>query len=127
MHRCVPSVPPDNNLPPIFIAVNPTAEPIKVALRLRGKKRQNVFYDNRGFANQSHKFDVILHNIDGGCILRKCKHPAPSLDDIDPLFYSTYVAAIHGAKLHRELDLSHFDVSFCSQVYHLIQKYWSFF
>jgi hypothetical protein len=29
--------------------------------------------------------------------------------------------------MHRELDLSHLDVSLCNQVYCLIQKYWSVF
>jgi hypothetical protein len=56
---------------------NPTPEPIHVAPMSRGKKRPNVFYDDRGFPNQLHDFDVTLHNINGGCILRKRKHPTP--------------------------------------------------
>jgi hypothetical protein len=57
---------------------------------VRGKKRQNVFYDDGGYPDQSHDFDVLLHNIDGGTILQKRKHPAPPLDDIDPRFFAVY-------------------------------------
>jgi hypothetical protein len=127
MHRRVPSIPPHIYLPPISTAVEPTAKPIRVALRMRGKRRPNVFYDDQGFADQSHELDIILHNIDSGTILHKRKHPAPPLDDINPLFYALYVEAIHGAKLRKELDLSHLDIFLCKQVYRLLQKYWSVF
>ena len=127
MHRCVPFIPPNNDPPCIVTAFDPTAKPIRVSPRTRGKKCWNIFYDNRSFFNQSLIFNVILHNINGGCILCKYKHPAPSLRDINPLFYSPYAAAIHGAKLRRDLDLSHLDISLRNWVYHLIQKYWSVF
>jgi hypothetical protein len=91
------------------------------------KHRQNVFQDDCGFPDQSHDFNVILHSIDGGNILRKCKHPTPPLDKIDPLFASTYVEKLYGKKLCSELDLSHLNNHVCSLVYCLIQKYWSVF
>ncbi len=74
MHRRVLFVPPDTDPPPIFTVVDPTTKPIWVAPRTRGKKRPNVFYDDCGFTNQSQKFDIILHNVDSGCILRKRKN-----------------------------------------------------
>jgi hypothetical protein len=94
---------------------------------VRGKKRQNVFYDDRGYPDQSHDFDVLLHNIGGGTILRKRKHPAPPLDDIDPRFFAVYDETAHGATLRKLLDLSHLDTSVQNKVYRLIQKYWSVF
>ena len=92
-----------------------------------GKKRQNVFNDDRGYPDQLHDFDVLLHNIDGGTILQKCKHLAPPLNEIDPRFFAVYDEAAHGATLRKLLDLSHLDTSVQNTIYRLIQKYWSFF
>jgi hypothetical protein len=39
-----------------------------------------------GSPDQSHDFDILLHNIDGGTVLHKHKHAAHALDDIDPAF-----------------------------------------
>ena len=78
---------------------------------MRGQKRKNVFYDDRGFPDQSHEFDIVLRNIDGGTVLRKRKHPAPALDEIAPEFFSEYDESLHGAKLRKELDLSHLNLS----------------
>jgi hypothetical protein len=78
----------------------------------KGSKRaKNVFHDDCSFPNQSHKFDTILHSINGRCILCKCKHPAPPIDTINPNFHAVYDKALHGAKLHKELDLSYLDPS----------------
>jgi hypothetical protein len=68
----------------------PLAEPIRVARKIQGRKQQNVFLDDRGFPDQSHDFNVVLHNVTGGPILRKRKHPAPDINNIDPRFASTY-------------------------------------
>jgi hypothetical protein len=128
MHWGIPIALPDSYpAPPIFTASDPTAEPICVAPRSCGKKRPNVFYNDRGFPDQSHDFDVVLHNIDGGCILCKRKHPTPPLNKIDPSFFAWYDETTHGAKLRKELDLSHLDASVRNMVYRLIQKYWSIF
>ena len=123
---CRLPTPPDTFQPPVFSTL-PTAEPIRVATRVCGAKRKNVFYDDHGFPDQSHDFDVLLHNTDGGTVLHKGKHPAPALDDIDRHFVSTYCKATHGARLWTELDLSHLDCTVRNQVYPLIQHYWSVF
>ncbi len=68
---------PDFDRPGVFASADPSCEPIRVARKIRGKKRPNVFLDDRGFPYQSHEFDVILHNVEGGPILRKRKHAAP--------------------------------------------------
>jgi hypothetical protein len=94
---------------------------------VRGKKHPNVFYDDRRYPNQSNEFDVLLHNIDGGAILHKRKHPFPPLDDIDPKFFAVYDEATHGANLGKQLNLSHLDSTIQDKVYCLIQKYWSVF
>jgi len=91
------------------------------------KRARNVFHDDRGFPDQLHEFDTVLHNINGGCILRKRKHPAPLIDDIDPKSHTVYDETLHGAKLRKELNLSHLDPSLQATVYSLIQKYWSVF
>jgi hypothetical protein len=67
----------------------PHGEPICVARKLRGKKQSNIFLDDCGFPDQFHEFDIILHNTKGSPILRKRKHPASPLEDIDPRFKET--------------------------------------
>ena len=84
-------------------------------------------HHTRGFPDQSNKFDIILHNVEGGPILRRRKHPAPPLDDIDPRFHAVYDESLHGEKLRKELDLSHLPIGLRTKVYALLQKYWSVF
>ena len=111
----------------VFTSTDPSGEPIRVARKIRGKKRPNVFLDDRGFPDQFHEFDVILHKVEGGPILRKRKHAAPPLDDIDPRFLSQYDEKIHGEKLRKEIDLSHLNGTTRDLVYKLLQKCWSVF
>jgi hypothetical protein len=94
---------------------------------MHGKRRSYVFLDNRGFPNQSHKFDVILHNTKGGPILCKSKHPAPPLNDVDPRFEAHYNKARHTEQLHSELHLSHLELPIPDHLYSLLQNYWSVF
>jgi hypothetical protein len=115
---------PDSNPPLVFTTEAPSAEPIQVAQKIRGKKCLNVFLDNRGFPDKSHEFNVILHNIQGGPILRKRTHTAPPIDKIDPRFHLYYDEKHHGKKLHKELNLSHLDSVMRDLVYNLLQKYW---
>ena len=58
--------------------------------------------DDCGFPDQSDDYDMLLHNVDGGTILRKLKHPAPSLDDPDPCFHFPFEEALHGNRLVRQ-------------------------
>jgi hypothetical protein len=38
---------------------------------------KNMFINNRGFPDQSDKFDILLHNIDGGPVLQKLNSLTP--------------------------------------------------
>jgi hypothetical protein len=61
--------------------------PIQVALKPKSRKRaKNVFFDNRGFPDESEEYDICLSNIDGGAMLRWRKYAYPHLNMIDPLF-----------------------------------------
>ena len=75
------------NCPPTRVADKP-----KHCQRLN-----NVFVDDRGFPDESEHYENLLHNIDGGPILRKLKHPPPSLDEVDTKFFSNYDESKHGA------------------------------
>jgi hypothetical protein len=90
-------------------------------------KCKNVFLDDRGFPNQSDKFNSLLHNIDGRTILRKRKRPAPKLNEINSRFHMVYDEKFHGEQLCKDLDLSHLEPSLQTKVYGLIQKYYSVF
>ena len=85
------------------------AESIWVAHKPKTKKRvHNVFYDNRGFPDQSDEYDYLLHSVDGGPVLRKLRHPAPDLEGpVDPSFLSVFNPDVHESQLREELDLSH--------------------
>ncbi len=86
-----------------------------------------MFYDNRGFPDESEAYDELLHNIDGGVILRKKKFPTPPLDVEDPAFNWVYSDELHGDKLKTELDLSHLDADKAAALVALIKQYWCVF
>jgi hypothetical protein len=103
--------------PPVCLADKPK----------RRKRSPNVFVNNRGFPDKTEHYDALLRNINGGVILRKLKHPPPSLDEVDPLFLHRYNKATHGEQMRRNLDLSHLEPHIPNRVYALVMKYWSVF
>jgi hypothetical protein len=86
-----------------------------------------VFVNSRGFPDKSEYYKILLHNIDGGPILRKLKHPSPALDEVDPTFFCAYDKSKHGAQLTKDLGLLHLEPDVREQVYALVKKYWSVF
>ncbi len=109
---------------------DPTAGllPICLADKLKQCRRiSNIFIDDRGFPDESDHYDSLLHNIEGGPILHKVKHPPPPLDEVDPTFYSAYDDSKHGEQLKQDLDLSHLDPHLQEKIYALVKKYWSVF
>ena len=105
--------------------IDPTLAPIRVAPKPKRRKRtNNVFLDDRGFKDLSDDYDHVLHDVDGGPILRKLRHPAPALDaDIDPAFHSPFVPAKHEDQMHKDLDLSHLDPNLQEKICAIIKKY----
>jgi len=75
------SQPPAMDCPPIRVANKPK----------RRRRLHNIFVDDRGFPNESEYYENLLHNIDGGPILRKLKHPPPLLDEVDPEFFTGHI------------------------------------
>jgi hypothetical protein len=113
------------------VAVPPTLPlgfPIWVAAKHKGRGwLKNVFVDDQGFPDQSDEYNMLLHNINGGPILRKLKHPPPPLDVSNPWFHFPFDKALHGGRLREQLDLSHLDSSIQLAVTNLVKKYWSVF
>lgn len=72
----------------------------------KGKRRPNVFVDDRGFPDQSDEFDTLLHSINGGPVLRKRKHPPRPLDELDPAFADPFDEAKHGEMFRSEFQPS---------------------
>ena len=93
----------------------------------KGKKRENVFYDDRGFPDQSEGFDYLLHRTGGGKVIRKRLHPAPSLDKVDQKFNTPFDEKKHGEKLRRELKVDHLPPDLQKDLTELIKKYWPVF
>jgi hypothetical protein len=78
----------------------------------------NVFLNDRGFPDQSDKYNHVLHNVEGGPILRKLCHPMPNLDnDINPAFYAPFVPVKHEDQMSKDLDLSHLDSDLQEKIY----------
>jgi hypothetical protein len=104
-------------------------EPIRVAHKPKRQKRfHNVFYDDRGFPDQSDEFNYLLHSVDGGPVLRKLQHPAPDLEGpVDPNFLLVFNPDVHESQLRDELDLSHFSLDVQDWIYDLIREFWSVF
>ncbi len=104
-------------LPPICVADKPKCQ----------KQMPNVFVDDRGFPDKSKYYENLLHNVEGGPILCKLKHPPPLFDEVDPTFFCAYDKSTHGEQLQRDLDLSHLEPHVHDKVYAIVQKYWSVF
>jgi hypothetical protein len=68
-----------------------------------------------------------MHNIDGGVILRKKKHPQPPLDVDDPEFNYKFDEALHSGQLKSELSIAHLSPANQADVVALIKKYWMVF
>jgi hypothetical protein len=106
----------------------PSKSPIRVTPQPKSRqKSRNIFYDNRGFPDQSNDFDHLLHNIDSGVILWKTKFPVPVLDVHDPLFDYSFSEELHGPILEKDLDLSHLSSENAASLTALIKKYWTVF
>ena len=112
-----------------FAPIDPTLAPICVAPKPKCQKHnKNVFLDDRGFKDLSDDYDHVLHDVDGGPILHKLRHPAPALDgDTDPAFHAPFVPAKHEDQMCKDLDLSHLDPNLQEKIYAIIKKYWSVF
>jgi hypothetical protein len=63
------------------------------------KVAQNVFVNDCGFPDKTKHYKALLRNVEGGIILQKLKHPAPPLDEVDPLFFCTYNKAKHSEQI----------------------------
>lgn len=86
-----------------------------------------MFYDNRGYPDQSEEFDYLLHRTGGSRIIRKRLHPAPPVDQIDPMFHFPFDEAKHGEKLRKELKIDHLPPDVQIRLTDLIKKYWTIF
>ncbi len=104
--------------------------PIRVAPKPKSRSAKcarNVFFDNRGFPDESKDFDNLLYNIDGGVILQKKRYPTPPLDTVDPKFNWEYSEQLHGKTLRKDLDLSHLLPAQAAALIDVIKKYWCVF
>ena len=86
---------------------------------------QNVFLDDRGFPDQSDKYNHLLHSIDGVTVLRKLQHPMLDLNGpVDPSFDHPFILEEHKDILRKKVDLSHLDPDQQTKVYDLICEFW---
>ncbi len=92
----------------LALKTNDSVSPICVTPKPKCRsKAWNVFYDNRGFPDQSDEFNHLLHNIDGRVILRKKKHPHPPLDINNSTFNYIFDESLHAEKIKSMLSLNH--------------------
>jgi hypothetical protein len=107
---------------------NSVPPPIHIVDKHKCRKQMpNVFINDRGFPDESKNYKNLLHNVDGGTIICKLKHPTPLFDKVDPAFFCAYDKSTHGEQLQKDLNLLHLKSHVCNKVYTIIQKYWSVF
>ncbi len=87
----------------------------------------NDFVNDRGFPEESEYYKNLLHNVEGGPILCKLKHPSPLFDEVDPTFFCAYNKSTHGEQLQKDLNLAQLKPHVRDKVYAIVQKYWSVF
>jgi hypothetical protein len=76
----------------------------------------------------SDDYDHVLHDIDGGPILRKLRHPKPDLSaPMDPLYYLPFIPEKHKAIMKHDMDLSHLEPILQERIYDVIRRHWSLF
>ena len=83
--------------------------------------------DDRGYPDQTDDQDTLLHNIEKGPVLWKLRHPPPLINEVDPSFDFPFNDALHSARLHQQLNLSHLDDALQARIFVLVKKYWSVF
>jgi hypothetical protein len=76
----------------------------------------------------SNNYNHVLHDVDGGPILRKRRHPKSDLSaPIDPLYYSPFIAKKHKEIMKRDMDLSHLKPNLQERIYNVIRRHRSMF
>ncbi len=76
----------------------------------------------------SNNYNHVLHDVNGGPILRKLLHPKPDLSaPIDPLYYLPLIAEKHEKIMKRDMDLSHLKPNLQERIYNVIRRHWSVF
>ncbi len=103
--------------------------PIRVSPKPKHRKRlNNVFLDDRGFPDVSDNYNNMLHDVDGGPILRKLWHPKPDLSaPIDPLYHLPFIAKKHEEIMKHDMDLLHLKPNLQERIYDIIRHPWSMF
>jgi hypothetical protein len=103
--------------------------PIRVSPKPKSCKRlNNVFFDNCGFPDVSDNYDHVLHDVVGGPILRKLRHPKPDLSaPMDPCYYLLSISEKHKAIMKCDMDLSHLKPDLQERIYIILRRHWSVF
>jgi hypothetical protein len=91
------------------------------------QKSRNVFYNNRGFPDQSNDFNHLLHNIDSGVIVWKTEFLAHVLDVHHPLFDYSFSEKLHSPIFKKDLSLTHLSPENATSFTAMIKKYCTVF
>ena len=111
--------------PPIRVAPKPHRMP--ASIKKKRKRFLSPLFDDRGHPDPHDEWDSLLPDVKAGRLIRKRKHAAPSLTNIDPNFGEEYDDAKHGAILQAELDVSHLEPFQQNILVAVIKKYWRVF
>ena len=116
----------------------PKPPPVRVAARVRGRKGSkqgqrkrpryaSPLFDDRGFPHPDDEWDSLLPDVKAGNLIRKRRHAAPRLGDIDPSFGEEFDDGKHGEMLRTDLNVSHFPPNHQARLIAVIKKYWRVF
>ena len=114
---------PSSTLPPVRLAPKHR--------KSKSKKRPNNYvsplFHDRGHPHPQDDWESMLPEVKAGRLIRKRRHPAPPLTDIDPNFGVEYDESVHGSMLREHLDVAHLTPPRQLELTNLIKKYWRVF
>ena len=115
--------------PPIRVAAKPRMSRKKGPGQKRVARKRYIspLFDDRGYPHPQDEWESLLPEVKAGRLIRKRRHDAPRLDDLNPNFGEEFDEEKHGQMLKDELVVSHLSVHQQNVLRAVVIKYWRVF
>ena len=68
----------------------------KMPTYFKRKRRPSPLFNDRGFPNPQNSYESMLPEVSAGRLIRKRKHPSPSINSVDPNVGEEFDHNVHG-------------------------------